>query len=63
MSLCNDRRKMLLIVILNAFPVPSNQDTAIISYPKYFLLGLMGLRIFDPIILVTQAEWLAYTIF
>lgn len=36
--------------------MPLNQDTAIIFYPKYFLLNLMGLRIFDPIILITQAE-------
>lgn len=42
--------------------VNKSKGSEIILYPKYFLLNLLGLRIFDPFILITWAEGLAYTI-
>lgn len=57
-------KKMLLIVTFKCiFCAIKSKSSAIIFYPKHFLLlNQMGLIIFYAIILITPAERLAYTV-
>lgn len=61
--LCNSRRKMVTVIFKCIFCAIKLKFSALISCSKHFpLLTVMGLRILNPIVLITQAVWLAYGI-